>query len=109
MVVTGANGFLGSYLVAALLSEGSKVSGIKRKESATTFFDRILKNELGLNYDKLIGNFTWKEADILDICSLDEILEGEDIVFHCAAKVSFNKSANEEMQTINRDGTANIV
>lgn len=109
MVVSGANGFLGSYVVAALLKKGSRVTGIKRKTGRTDFFTFILKNELGPDYQRLIENFMWKEADILDICSLDEILEGEDIVFHCAASVTFNRNESEEMMAFNKEGTANIV
>jgi dihydroflavonol-4-reductase len=109
MVVTGANGFLGSYVVATLLKNGFLVKGTIRKGSNSSTFNRILKRELANDYDSLIKNFTWVEADILDILTLDEVFLGEKIVFHCAAMVSFSKKDKHEMMAINANGTANVV
>lgn len=109
MIVTGANGFLGSYVVAALLQKGHPVVGIRRRESSIHEFNLILKSELGALYSQLILNFQWKELDILDITALDEVIENGSTVFHCAAKVAFNSKETDEMLVINREGTANVV
>ncbi|MDI1235511.1 MAG: NAD-dependent epimerase/dehydratase family protein [bacterium] len=109
MIVTGANGFLGSYVVAALLQKGHPVIGLKREQSSTSEFNLIVKNELGDNHAHLIANFKWKIADILDITVLDEVFEPNSIVFHCAAKVAFNMQEADEMMAINVEGTANVV
>ncbi|NQW43049.1 MAG: NAD-dependent epimerase/dehydratase family protein [Bacteroidetes bacterium] len=109
MVVTGANGFLGSYVVATLLKNGFLVKGTIRKGSNSITFDKILKKELANEYDSLIKNFTWVEADILDILTLDEIFLDSKFVFHCAAMVSFNKKDKHQMMAINTNGTANVV
>lgn len=109
MIVTGANGFLGSYVVAALLQKGHTVIGIRRKESSIHEFNLILKCELGALYSQLILNFQWKELDILDITALDEVIDNGSTVFHCAAKVAFNSKENDEMLAVNKEGTANVV
>ncbi len=109
MIVTGATGFLGSYVVAALLKAGHTVKGTKRQNSNTSAFDAVLKLELGPQYTELISHFTWHTIDVLDILALDDLLNEGDTVFHCAARVAFNKSQVEEMMAINVQGTANVV
>lgn len=48
-------------------------------------------------------------CDILDVALLEEIMQGVEKVYHCAAIVSFHKEQQEEMYRINVDGTANVV
>lgn len=48
-------------------------------------------------------------CDILDVALLDEVMQGVEKVYHCAAIVSFHKNAQDEMLRINVEGTANIV
>lgn len=109
MIVTGANGFLGTYVVAALLKKGFKISGTKRKQANTDTFYKILQHELKEDFESLIKNYTWVETDILDIDTLDEVFFDQDFVFHCAAMVSFSKKNKEEMMATNVRGTENVV
>jgi dihydroflavonol-4-reductase len=109
MIVTGANGFLGSYVVAALLQKGHTVIGLKRADASTQMFDKILKYDLKEQYSALVQNFKWEAADILDITTLDEVLTAGETVFHCAAKVAFNQKEHEVMMAVNVEGTANVV
>ncbi len=95
--VTGATGFLGSYLTRYLVKKGYKVKGLKRNTS---------------RMDLLAGcenQVDWIVGDILDVPLLEEAIEDCDWVFHCAAIVSFDPKMKQTMMNINIKGTANIV
>jgi nucleoside-diphosphate-sugar epimerase len=51
----------------------------------------------------------FREADLLDISSLQEALPDIDVVVHCAAKVSFFPKDYEALYLHNHQGTANLV
>lgn len=108
LVVTGANGFLGSYIVCELLKSGRTVKAFKRENSDLVTFKQIAKRELASLYDEKILNLTWSNVDIEDILSLDDELINAEIVFHCAAVVSFNGNKSRLIQ-VNAGGTANVV
>ncbi len=97
IAITGANGLLGSFIVKKLSDEKSDVVGIRRKESTLKLLEGY--------QDKI----TWREADILDIHSLEESLKDTDIVIHSAASVSFNPRHSKKLYTVNVEGTKNIV
>lgn len=57
----------------------------------------------------IFGNVEWVEADILDVISLEEAMNGMDTVIHAAAMVSFAKKDTKQMYHVNVEGTANVV
>lgn len=95
--VTGATGFLGSYLTRLLLEKGYEVSASKRSSSKMDLLQDV--------HSKI----KWIDGDILDVSFLDKAIKGMDLVFHCAAIVSFSPKDVEKMMAINVEGTANIV
>ncbi len=95
--VTGATGFLGSYLTRYLVQEGYTVRGLKRK---TSRMDLVQECE---------NQVEWIEGDILDVPLLEEAIQDCDWVFHCAAIVSFDPKMKQSMMDINIKGTANVV
>ncbi len=101
--ITGATGFLGSYLVEELIStsrENSiKIIALKRE---TSKIPTKLKN-----YPTSI--LEWVDGDLLDVVFLDKITKGMDRVIHGAAIVSFDPKDKKEMQKTNVEGTENIV
>jgi dihydroflavonol-4-reductase len=94
-LVTGATGFLGSYLVKNLINRGEKVRAIKHSghfELLNGYADKI----------------EWIEGDLLDMTSLKTAMEGVDKIYHCAAVVSSLPSKREIARRTNVDGTANV-
>jgi dihydroflavonol-4-reductase len=108
LVVTGANGFLGSYVVCALLQRGFEVRALRREGAGMSEFNDIAGSQLKGGLDNYKDKLTWVEADLNDIQSLDEAFEGATFVFHCAAMISFDREY-ERMLKVNAEGTANVV
>ena len=98
ILVTGGTGFLGSYLLRYLLHYGYKnVRGLKRTTSSMQLLTSIQ------------DQVDWQEGDILDIFSLQDAMQGIEVVFHCAASISFDPREAEKVMEINSIGTANVV
>jgi dihydroflavonol-4-reductase len=97
ILVTGANGLVGSFIVRKLLELNIRPRCLKRPESNLKILNDIK--------DKV----EWVEGDILDILSIDRILQGVDTIIHAAAMVSFYPGNFDRMFKVNVEGTANLV
>ena len=83
VLITGSQGFVGRYLVAALLREFSDITilGIGRSSLSSTFFThdvqikdgQTLKAPLPTDLRTLNGNYTYLPVDLLDLNKLHEI------------------------------------
>lgn len=107
--VTGATGFLGAHLVCALLQKGYSVQALKRPQSSLNEFTFISGLYFGHDQSLVIKNLEWLEGDITDYDSIAELLQKEQLVFHCAGLVSFHKADRNNLFTINVKGTENVV
>lgn len=96
IVITGANGLLGSHLLRRLLQENVPVVGIKRPHSDITHL-------------KDLTQVVWRDADLLDAESIMEALKGATTVIHTAAQVSFNPRSKNKIFEVNEGGTRHIV
>ena len=97
ILVTGASGIVGHFVVKDLVSAGHKVRAIKRVDS---------------NIDSLAqwqDSIEWVEADLLDLSALEKSFIDIDRVVHCAALVSFHQEDKDELMNVNVNGTANMV
>lgn len=104
ILVTGGTGLLGAHLLAELIKRGQSVKAIKREKSNMKLVERTFhRNNL------FISDVDWLNADITDVHSLREAMNGIDYVYHCAAVVSFNPAVAEHMLNVNVNGTANVV
>ena len=95
--VTGATGFVGSYLCRLLISKGYKVRALKREKS---------RMDLLAGTDSQID---WVTADVTDPVALEDAMAGAQYVFHTAAMVSFHPKDVRRMMQVNVEGTANVV
>ena len=109
VAVTGASGFVGSYLVGHLLTKGYKVKAFKQHNSDLSAFNFVIKKIYQIQEQELQNQLEWVNLDVLDIETLDEELKGVSQVYHCAAVVSFSPKHAEVMNHINIEGTANVV
>jgi dihydroflavonol-4-reductase len=94
ILVTGGSGLLGSSLIKALLSQRCMVKAIWHK-TALPAFDS--------------GLFEQVQCDILDVISLEEVMQDITHIFHCAGLVSFSRKDAQQLYKINVEGTANVV
>ena len=97
ILLTGATGFTGSYILRYLVSQGRPVRAIYRPGSP---FDLV---------EMVRDKVEWVEADLLDIPALEDAFSGITQVYHAAAMVSFRPSDNHRMMQVNVQGTANVV
>lgn len=94
ILITGATGLLGSSL-ALRFSEVAEIHGLKRESSNVA----------------LTAGFPiqWHTGDINDFQSLEEALEGMDMVIHAAALVSYQPKDEKKLMKTNVEGTTNLV
>ena len=113
IAVSGASGFLGSYVVCMLLEKGNSVRAFRRSSSAMYEFDAIFayyfEQSSDLQREEYRSKLQWILADINDLPSLEDGLTGIDEVYHCAAMVSFVQKDRDDMMECNVEGTANMV
>jgi dihydroflavonol-4-reductase len=96
ILITGATGLFGSYLVKKFVQAGD-IFALKRKSST----------------EKLLGDdaskVNWIDGDILDPVSLEDAMDGIDMVIHVAGLVSFDPKDEDKLMDVNVTGTANLV
>jgi dihydroflavonol-4-reductase len=89
--VTGASGHVGASLIRTLLEEGLAVRAVDVREPP------------GITSPRL----TWVRADVLDPASLGVALDGVDVVYHLAARISITGDPDGRVQATNVDGVRN--
>src|SRR6186713_855575 len=92
-LVTGAAGFIGSHLTAALLDKGASVVGV---DCFTDYYARPIK-EKNLEENKRREGFRFTETSIQE-ADLPALLEGVTHVFHLAAQAGVRKSWGKDFQ-----------
>lgn len=97
VLLTGANGLLGSYFLRILLDKGYSVRATKRSNSDLSLIQDIA--------DKV----DWFEGDMCDYLAMEKVMESCDMVVHSAAVVSYEKKDKENMIRINVSGTRNLI
>lgn len=98
ILITGGTGFLGSYIIKALIEKDYSVRALRRSNKLPGW---IAKD--------ILEKVEWVDGDILDVVSLEDAMKGIDTVIHSAAIVSFVNKDRKEMYQVNVEGTANVV
>jgi dihydroflavonol-4-reductase len=89
ILVTGANGFVGSHLTEALLARGYRVRCMVRRTSDLTFIQHL--------------PVEWAYADVRDADSVRQACQGVDAICHCAA---LTRALDQEtFRRVNAQGT----
>ena len=95
VLVTGATGFVGSNVAAALAERGDQVRVLRR---ATSRLDALE----GVAVEQVMG-------DILAPDSLAPAMQGCQVVFHVAATAQYWRSSPETLYRVNVEGTRNVM
>ena len=114
--LTGANGFLGSYLARALALEGWDVQCLLRSQKGELAHDRLIKALRSICADDaeahdVIARCTVVEGEIdkprfgMAQAEYDRLAGGLDSVLHCAAMTTFDPSLAQRQWKVNVDGT----
>lgn len=110
VLVTGAAGFIGSHLSAALLRCGCRVTGI---DNFDPFYDRACKQENIRRVQAVANRFNLVEADIRDAAAMQEIFAKTrpTAVFHIAALAGVRQSIADPARyaSVNVDGLIAIL
>ena len=92
ILVTGATGFIGRYLVSKLLESGQKVRALVRSETRSEILPKSTQIVVG---------------DILDLSSLKNACDGVDGVIHLASTI--REVGDCTFQSLNYHGTRNVI
>jgi dihydroflavonol-4-reductase len=99
-LVTGATGFLGSHLVAALTTAGHDVVALCRKRDASLAEGVVPRLDGAIE-----GTIHVRLGDVLDAASVRDAAAGCDGAFHCAGRVSRDPADAEILYRLHVDGT----
>lgn len=104
VLVTGATGFLGTHLTAALCARGCDVVALTRASSDTTRLGEAARaaKASGGNLELVIG-------DITEYRSVKLAAEGAEAIFHLAALNASTRADMERLGSINIEGTRNVL
>lgn len=95
VLVTGANGFLGSWVVRGLLNQGHQVRILARPTSDLTELQGL--------------DFEIHKGDVTDPTSLKSAMSSIEAVFHLAGVIAYARSEREKMEKVNVGGTRNVI
>jgi dihydroflavonol-4-reductase len=101
VLVTGATGFLGTFVVRALVERGdAKVRALARRSS----------EELeALGVEQVCGDVTGEREALGDATPLDQAMDGCDAVLHLAGFVSRDERDGREMMRVHVEGTRRVL
>jgi nucleoside-diphosphate-sugar epimerase len=116
ILLTGATGFVGSYLAVELLKRGYPVILLCRPSQDLSASERVSQLMRWFQVDahqmaqlEVIEGFIEQPHLGLTDEGYAYILRNTDEVFHCAASVSFSEKKREQIEAANVEGVQNMV
>lgn len=94
VLVTGATGFVGTWLVRRLIEQGERVHVLHRRSSN-------LGELTGLDFVSAIG-------DVTDAESVRKACQDVETVFHLAGVVGYSRAMRSLMESVNVEGTRHV-
>lgn len=108
-LVTGATGLLGSHVLIELVRNGQRCRASFRSKSKVREVQLLFDYYFQTKSHEMWSLIDWVEADLTDVVDLEQLVQGAEIVYHCAALVSFFKADFEQCLKQNRYVTAGLI
>lgn len=93
IAVTGASGYIGSWIVRDMMQQGYEVRACVRDTTNPDKVDHLV----ALNDENLRGSVELFEADLLNPGSYDKAFKGASAAVHTGAAVGFNRETPQEV------------
>ena len=104
--VTGGSGLIGSYLLLELSKRGQNIRALKRENSNLETV-KILFEEF--SSVEVFNRIQWVEGDLLEITSLEELIDGCQTIYHTAGNVEFDDRFKKSIHLVNVTATEDLV
>jgi len=113
ILITGATGLVGTYLLSVLLADKSATAPIRALyrtvEAKEACLERLKEITTANIPAGAFERLSWFRADVTNIPELSDAYKGIAYVYHCAGYISFNEKDYFKLRKVNIEGTANVV
>ncbi|TXC78894.1 NAD-dependent epimerase/dehydratase family protein [Luteibaculum oceani] len=107
LVVSGANGFLGSHFMIECIRRKKRITGLVRPNADRSYFNSLVQHYQINSEDLNLVN--WCEIDYNDPFEVREKLADHKVFVHCAGLICFDNSYKDDLIEANRDLTESLV
>lgn len=95
ILVTGGTGLVGAHLLRHMVEHESRPIRATYRSEASLEMTRTIFGYTLQDVDAYMNKIEWVKADLFDLFDVEGAVQGVDVIFHCAAFVSFQPSDKE--------------